>query len=111
MQIAQARAVLGMRNILPLAYRARQIAIGDPDIHFAYVGLFLRREDADRSSLEPSEVGVDCTVHLKRNGETCRFTILDEASVNRDRDELAVTDTLALKLLGKRKGDEVVLKD
>jgi tetratricopeptide (TPR) repeat protein len=111
MQVAKARTVLGMGDILPLAYRARQIAFGDPDIHFAYVALFLRRDDADHSLLEPSEVGVDCTVHLKRNGETRRFTILNEASANRDRDELALADTLAVKLLGKHKGDEVVLKD
>src|SRR5439155_13641681 len=111
MQVGQARAMLGMDDVLPLAYRARQLAFGDAEMHLAYIGLFFRREDVDRSLLEPGEVGVDCTVHLRRNGESRRFTILDGDVVDRDRGELTTTDSLALKLIGKRKGDEVVLKD
>lgn len=110
-QVAEARSMLGMGDVLPLAYRARQLAFDDPNIHLAYLNLFLRREERDRSVLEPTEVGLDCTVHLRRNGETRTFTLLKEDPINRDRGELSLTDSLAAKLLGKRKGDEVVLKD
>jgi len=103
--------MLEMGHVLPLAYRARRLAFGDPDVHLAYLHLFLRREDADRESLEPAAIGADCTVQLKRNNETRRFTILGEESVDGDRGELRIDDSLARKLLGKRKGDLVRVKD
>jgi len=110
-QVAQARALLGMPDVLSLAYRARRLDFGNPDMHLAYIGLFLKREEADRRLLEPAEVGIDCTIRLTHDGETKVFTILNEDSIDRERGELASVDPLATKLIGLRKGDRLVLKE
>jgi tetratricopeptide (TPR) repeat protein len=111
MKVAQARALLGERDVLPLAYRARRLGFGDPQIHLAYIELFLSREVSDKLLLEPTEVGVDCTVYLKRDRETKVFTILDGHVVDQNKGELSLEDSLAQKLIGHRKGDRVTLKE
>lgn len=44
MEVAEIRAILGLPGVLPLAYRARKLAFGDPKMHLAYMRLFLNRE-------------------------------------------------------------------
>jgi tetratricopeptide (TPR) repeat protein/predicted nucleic acid-binding protein len=110
-EVAQERALLGIGGVLPLVYRARQIDGDNPEAHLAYISLFLSREELQELPPVPKVVGVDCSVHMRRNSETKVFTILDENATNRTKGELLITDALARKLVGSCKGDHIVLKD
>jgi tetratricopeptide (TPR) repeat protein len=111
MKVAEIRALLKMGEVLPLAYRARQLGYGREDTHLAYMRLFLNRENTEKALVSPtSEVQKDTTVHLLRGDDKFQFTILDD-DLNRQRDEVSLQDNLAKKLLGHRKGDVVTIKD
>lgn len=112
MRVAEMRAALRMGQVLPLAYRARQLGYSREYTHLAYIRLFLNRETTDNQLLSvEDEVQKDTTVHLARDNEKFRFTILDDGPIDRQRDEISLQDNLAKKLLGRRKGDVVTLKD
>lgn len=92
---------------LQLAYKARQIGIDDPDIHLAYIDIFLRC----KPSLDVTEVKEQTTVTLTRTGEEKRhYTIVPTSEPGSEYD-IVVTDVLAQKLLGKQVGQTVVLRD
>jgi len=105
-QLAQLRHELGEPDVLSLAYQARRLDMDNPDIHLAYFHLMLNREE------EPGEVravAVDTTVTLTRDGETYAFTILDDTSASRERNEIFTGDPLANRLMGKVVGDQLAL--
>ena len=111
-KIAELRAALRLGEVLPLAYRARQLGYDREDIHLAYIRLFVNRESSDHQLLSPpDEVAKDTTVHLARGNEKFRFTLLDDKPIERQRDEISLQDGLARKLLGRRKGETVQIKD
>lgn len=105
--MAEMRDWLGLPNALEFAYRARQLAPGDPDIHLSYFSLMLRREEADRALLEPTKVCADSVVHLKHREEMRVFKLLIDGPTNWENGELAVSEPLAASLLGRRVGDTI----
>lgn len=109
--MAEAYALLGMDGALPLAYRARRLGFDNPLIHVSYLRVFLSREKADEGLLSPTEVAIDCAVHVSRSGDKEVFVITGEQPAERQRGEIASDDPLAQKLLGHRKGDAVVVRD
>jgi len=112
MKVAEIRAALKMGEVLPLAYRARQLGYSREDTHLTYIRLFLNRESTDNSLISRAdEVRTDTTVHLVRGSEKFRFTILDGDLIDRQREEISLQDNLAKKLLGHHKGDVVTIKD
>jgi len=110
-QVAQARAHLGMTGVLPFAYRARRVDPRNPEVHLSYVGLVFRREVLDKALLDADEIVPGCTVHLRNDGKLQTFTIVDESESNPLSGELLPSDPLARKLMGLRKGDQVVLRE
>jgi tetratricopeptide (TPR) repeat protein len=106
--VAWARLTLGEGDFMPLAYRARRIAFGDPDVHLAYTWFFLSRSDV--KPLKPSKIEVDCAVHLQRNGEKRNLVLLNEGPFDLARGEISMQDPTAAKILGKGEGDEIALK-
>jgi transcription elongation GreA/GreB family factor/predicted nucleic acid-binding protein len=111
MRVAVTRLHLGMNDFLPLAYRARRLAFDDPNVHIAYLGLFLNRETSDDDGLHPTRVDVDCAVHLENRHGKRVFLIVNQEPIDLYRGEIAPTDPKAIKLLGRTVGDEVVLRD
>lgn len=109
-QVAHARMMLGMDGVLPFAFRARRLAYGDPKIHAAYVWLFMNREKPDSELLAAEEVQTDTTVFLKSDEKTKIFSIIDDRDVNPSAGEITPNDPLARLLIGKKKGDQVVLR-
>ena len=105
MQLAQLRHELGLDEVMPLAYQARRRGIDNPDIHMAYLGLMLARESDVPA---PEIAGVDTTVVLRHGDEQQIFTITDEPSASRDRGELRPDDILAVLIMGKKVGENVV---
>jgi tetratricopeptide (TPR) repeat protein len=110
-QVAQARAHLGMTGSLEFAYRARRVDPRNPEVHLGYVGLLLRREVLDKTLLEADQIVPGCTAHLRNGDRVQIFTIVDDAESNLLSGELSPSDPLARKLMGLRKGDRLVLRE
>jgi len=100
-----------MTGVLPFAYRARRVDPRNPEVHLSYVGLVFRREVLDKALLDADEIVPGCTVHLRNDGKLQTFTIVDESESNPLSGELLPSDPLARKLMGLRKGDQVVLRE
>jgi tetratricopeptide (TPR) repeat protein len=103
----------GDTRSLPIAYRALRAGYDDPQIHLSYtVGLFLIGR-VGRTQIEaPEQVGPDTAVVLiERDGQR-RLTRIIESEPNPriDRDEIAVNDPFAAKLMELRVGDEIELQ-
>ncbi len=110
--LAEAHALLNrLREALPLAYRARRLGTRDPRIHLSYLRVFLACEKEFEDQLSPTAVAKDCTVHLSRGSEKEVVTIVDAEPGSPRQGEIAPTDQLALKLIGHKKGDTVVVRD
>jgi tetratricopeptide (TPR) repeat protein/transcription elongation GreA/GreB family factor len=110
-QVAQARALLRMTGILPFAYRARRLDPRNPEVHLGYVGLLLRREVLDKALFEADQIVPGCTVHLRTGDKVQTFTIVDDSESNLLSGELSQSDPLARRLMGLRKGAQVVLRE
>lgn len=95
-------------DVLELAYRARRAARGEAAVHLAYVGLFLRLENA-RDVLESSQIGVGTAVRLDREGEQRWVLIIDDEWVDKGRGEVRPDDSLAIRLMGRGQGDVIEL--
>lgn len=111
LMVARLRTLLELSGALPFAYRAREIAFHDPDVHLAYVRLFLARSELDKPILDADEVAVGTTVHVTLNGEPRTFAIVATATEVRHASDVAQDSSLARYLLGKRAGDEIVIRD
>ena len=111
LSLAQLRQLLGLPSALEFAYQARRLGYADPETHIGYISLCmeLRGPEADQILREPEVVAVDTSVHVKRDNKVTVFTILDEPNVFSDRGELSKNDPLALALLGRRKGEFVIV--
>lgn len=109
--VARLRTLLGLSGALPFAYRARELAFHDPDVHMAYVRIFLARSEVDQQVLDTDEVAVGTTVHVLLNGEPKSFVIVDAETGGGHANEIPHDATLARQLLGRRVGDEVLIRD
>jgi tetratricopeptide (TPR) repeat protein len=108
MQVAQFRQHLGLGDELRYAYRARRLKSSDPEIHLAYVGLFLNRSPDSAQNLDIEEVAVGCAVKLAdAKGQEKVFVIEDEAP-DATRNEISPDDPRALMLIGRHTSDEIV---
>lgn len=112
MGIAQIFALMGKsREAFSIAYRARRIGFDDPDMHLAYVRLFLSREADVDAMLHVIKGDIDTAIWLQRDEQKCHFLLLDEEPIDRGRGELRINDPLAQKLVGCHKGDRIDLKE
>lgn len=111
LRVAALRQFFGLGDFLPLAYRARRIDPANPKTHLGYVQVFLSRGAEVAAELSPEVVGVDCAVRLENAKETKTFFIVDQGEVDPVKGEIAPSDPRAAKLLGLKKGDQVVFKE
>ncbi len=110
-EVALMRRITGLGEGLPLVYRARRIDFNNPEVHVAYVQYFLDVEQGEELDFRPAIADIDCTVHLKRGGQRRIYTILDEDPLEASRGELSPNNSLATRLIGKKKGDTINLKE
>ena len=108
-QLAQLKWMLGVADHLDDAYLARRYGLNDPTVHLGFVELFLAH---DRDWVEPDSVGPGCAVRLKSVSAAEQWWhIVDEGEEPRDSYELRPSDDLARKLLGRRVGDTIILRE
>ena len=108
LKLAQLKLQLGEEGYLEDAYVARRCGINDPDVQLAYMGLFLA---GDREWVEPETVGPGCAVLLKGERGDQWWQVLDEGEEPRTDRELQSSHDLAARLLGRGKGDTIVLRE
>lgn len=93
------------------AYRSVLRFPDEPSVHAALIRSFLlARGDAPLASA-PSEVRVGCTVQLQEADDPPVAHTIETSRAPGLRDVIAVTDPLAVLLLGRRVGDSVVLAE
>jgi tetratricopeptide (TPR) repeat protein len=103
----------GDTRSLPIAYRALKAGYDDPQVHLNYnIGLFLIGRVGRTQIDHPEQVGPDtAVVLLGKNGHRPITRIIEsEPNPRIDRDEIAVDDPFAGKLIGLRIGDEIELQ-
>ena len=108
LKLAQLKLLLGQDDFLDDAYLARRCGSDEPRVHVAYLGFFLDHYD---SEAEPEAVGPGCAVRLRRGTEERWWHVLDEGEEPRSEYEQPPTQDPVERLLGKRVGDHVVLRD
>jgi len=111
LRVAALRQFFGLGDFLPLAYRARRIDPANPKTHLGYVQVFLSRGSEVASELSPEVVGVDCAVRLENAKETKTLLIVNQDEIDPLKGEIAPSDPRAAKLIGLKKGDQVVFKE
>ena len=111
LRLAELRLVLGERGVMELAYRARRLDFDNPYTHERYSFLFLNSETLEKELLSVDEVKVDSAVRLRRGEESRVITVVDDDLTSLARGEVGSDDVLAQHLLGKRVGDQAVLRE
>lgn len=100
------RAALFLPDALLFAYRLLREEPNDPESYLVYVNVFFRREEIDKALLQPTTIGVDCTVTLRQFDQTTiTYTLVAEEDI--DVENLSCEHPLGKLLLGKRLGDRI----
>ena len=107
LKLAQLKLLLGLDGYIEDAYLGRRCGMDDPDIHFGYFCLFLARE---KDWCEPEIVGPSCSVLLKSEGAERWWLILDNGEEAHGPHELSPSQEFAQRLLGRRGGDTIMLR-
>lgn len=108
MQVAQFRQHLGLGDELRYAYRARRLKSNAPEIHLAYIGLFLGRSPESARNLDIAGVALDYAVKLVDAKGQEKFFVIEDEEPDATRNEILPNDPRALMLIGCHTGDEVV---
>ncbi len=108
LKLALLKLLLDMEGCLEDAYLARRYRTDDPAAHLGYMGLFLVHEG---ECVKPDHVGPGCAVLLKNDEAQQWWHILDNGEESRDRHELTPSNDLAQRLLGRRVGETIVLRE
>lgn len=111
LRVAALRQFYGLGDFLPMVYRARRIDSANPETHLGYVQVFLSRGAEVRAELSPESVDVDCAVRLENDKGSKTFVIVEQEEVDPLRGEITPSDPRATKLLGLKKGDQVIFKE
>ena len=109
LQLAQLKLLLGMNGYLDDAYLARRSGLDHPNIHLAYFGLFHSREKQGWS--EPDIVVPGSAVLLNGTSGQQWWQLLETGENPRSPYEIAPNSDLARRLLGRRTGNTIVIRD
>jgi len=108
MSIAEVFDYVGRKNeAIKLAYDALELSSEDPEMHLAYIHLFLSRDDESDKLLNPSTIDTNTVVTLKFDEEQRVYMLLDTKAPNINRGEISIESDFGKKLLGLKIGDKV----
>ncbi|MYB42498.1 MAG: tetratricopeptide repeat protein [Chloroflexi bacterium] len=108
LNLARLKHLLGEEGYLEDAYAALRYGPDDPSIHLGYFALCLNEED-DAPGPETVEPGY--AVLLREGSEERWWRILEHGEERRSEHELLPTEDLARALVGRGRGDSVVLQE
>lgn len=107
LNLGRLKHLLGEEGYLEDAYTALRYGPDDPSIHLGYFALCLNEED-DAPGPETVEPG--CAVLLREGSEERWWSILEHGEERRSERELLPGEDLARALVGRSRGDSVVLQ-
>ena len=108
LELAQLKLLLGAAGYLDDAYLARRCGLDDPAVHLGYFWLFPSR---DTRWEEPETVGPGCAVRLKSDSTEQWWSILDDGEQPRWPHDLSLNQEFAQRLLDRRVGETIVLRE
>lgn len=115
MNLAKLRQILKLPDVLKYAYQARRVEYSDPDAHVEYVTLCLSQppdtEEYAKSVSERQTVSEGDAVTLVRFETTITLIIESDEPVHPERGEISMSDPRAGRLLGRKVGDTVALRE
>lgn len=110
-RVGHARYVLGMPDALEYNYQARRAGFDDPNVHMAYVGLFLSIEAHESRFEVPTSVQPGSVVRFTSRDGDHRVAILEKGVKPRLETERSPEDALIQVLLGHAVCDDVTLRE
>ena len=95
---------------LGIMYEIRRKYYQEDDAHSKYIGVLLRRNKPDDELLKSPEVAVDTAVFVKNeSGEKTCYIVENRAHY--ERGEISPQSSLGKKLMGKKVGDRIPIKE
>jgi len=115
LNLAQLRQVLGLPEVLRYGYRARHLAFSNAEVHARYMMLCLNMdqdgEEFTESLRERDIVSIGDAVDLIHEGRLITLIIDDEEPLYPERGEVTSTSTRALRVIGRAKGEHIILRE
>ena len=108
LNLGRLKHLLGGEGYLEDAYTALRYGPDDPSIHLGYFALCLNQED---DGLGPETVEPGCAVLLREGPEERWWRILEHGEEQRSERELLPGEDLTHALVGRGRGDSVVLQE
>ena len=105
--LARLKHMLGAADYLEDAYLARRYGHDDPDIQLGYFQMVVGK---DKELARPDAVAPGCAVRLRNESAEQWWLILDDGEESKGDHELDPNQGLAQKIMGRRVGDTVVLR-
>lgn len=96
---------------IELMFKARQRHFSDPDVHQAYLTIFLSLPADHQARQRPNQVDINTVVTFTQDNSLHSLLIVDDRNADLQRGEIDVKSPMAQKLLSKQIGDEVLVKD
>jgi tetratricopeptide (TPR) repeat protein/3',5'-cyclic AMP phosphodiesterase CpdA len=96
---------------LETIYIAREKYFSDPDVHQAYLDIYLSLPSDHPSKKMPGEVAVGDTVTFEQGNVTRTFTLVDDRQADLKRQEIDSESAMGKMLLSAKVGEERVVKE
>jgi len=107
----QCRCLGLVDQAIEFIYRAREKHFSNPDVHQAYITLFLSLPAEHSARKSPETVAVGNVVTFTQDGTKHTYLIKPGPDADLRSGELPAESHMAKLLLGKKVGEEVVVKD
>ena len=108
LKVAQMKMVLGESEYLRDAYVARQLGRQDPDVQLGYFQMHMTCEGEFES---PELAAPGCCVLLRNDEGDEWWRILEEGENGSGEHDVPPDDSLAQRLIGRKCGERIVLRD
>jgi tetratricopeptide (TPR) repeat protein len=96
---------------IQLAFLTRRINFDKPDVHNAYISLFLCLPAVHKARTTPERVEIGNIVFFRQDGQEHHIFISDEESPDLAKGEIHPESTLAKLLIGARVNDEIIVNE
>lgn len=112
-QLAQLHNIRGNdRTAIDIMYETRRRLFNESEAHLKYVGLFLNRSHKEETWLDTEKAAVDSAVCIEDSSGGKEWYIIDDREdADIGRKEITASHPLAKEMLGKKVGDQIVLKE
>jgi hypothetical protein len=109
-EVAKLRLMLELPNVIQFAYFGRRFDFHSAEAHIEYMNLFKAHKLIDEPDLSAETIAEGTTAYLNGPDGERIVSVLAESESLRSPNELHASSPLAARLLGRRAGEQVVIK-